>query len=111
MSRKYFPNDWEMWKELPEELLTGLDPEEFLDNVVFSWKIPSSVKCILRVHNVTKNKVTEYTYQREHAAQARYAKEMQVDDDVEVTLCTHSGQTVITNFLPPDYHEDDYEEI
>lgn len=98
-----------MIKSIPEEFLTGYDYEDIYENKILSWRLNSSVHCVLRVHNKTKNTVQEYVYQRQHAAKRRFEKELQVNDDVEITICTDVGLSTHYNFLPPGY-EDLFEE-
>ena len=83
MKKKYFPHDIEavMNSEFPDDVPV----EEFIEERTAFWIIPSSVCALMRVSNKRTGKVTEYSYQRPHAARARLEELLQ-DKDNEVLL-------------------------
>ena len=107
--KPYFPNNWKEIQSIPEEFLGPIEYEDLYEMRVCQWDIPSSVTCIMRVTNQTRNTVREFVYQRPHAARDRFQKEIETDDAVEIVLCTDSGLSLHTNYIPDDF-EDLFEE-
>ncbi len=87
--KPYFPNNWKAYKDAPEECFATEAPltfEEFMDWKIAGWEIPSSVSCIIRERNLKTDKVKEYVYQKEGAAQ-RKLKERMASGECEFTVC------------------------
>lgn len=92
--KKYFPNDWEHVKSLPDEAIDTPLVQEFLEQDLNIWLIPSSVACIIRCADKTTGKVKEYSYQRETAA-AKRLESLIMDGTKEVTVCSSAAIYVI----------------
>ena len=76
--------------------------EDLIEQKTSGYEIPSSVLCIMRVHNIRTNKVTEHVYQQRLAATKRLGKELEVDDPVEITVLSDDHFYVVANFDPDD---------
>ena len=99
MSGKYYPNNWEAWAEMPEEFLHSPTWEEFEDWKLRGWELPSSVCCIIRAEN--KGRITEYVYQKQHAAENRVRQLM--NEGAEFTVCTEDELRHITPITTDDF--------
>lgn len=102
MTRPYFPNNWEEYKDAPDELFQPHTFEEMMEWRVQSWEFPSSVYCIIREQNLKTGKIKEYTYQRKAAAAAKIEK-LLAADDVEFLVADHDS---IHHLSPQDYDYD-----
>ena len=81
--KSYYPNNWKMFKNAPDEAFYTPTYEEFHDWKLAGWELPDSVVCIIRAEE--GGKVKEYTYQRKHAAEQRVSKLL--SDGVTFTVC------------------------
>ena len=72
--------------------------QELIDQKTHGYEIPSSVLCIMRVHNIRTQKVTEHVYQQRLAATKRLGRELEVDDPVEITVLSDDHFYVVANF-------------
>ena len=99
--KKYFPNNWEEYATAPSEFFDTCTFEEFMTWKIANWEIPSSVACVIRVHDHEKNKVTEHTYMRRSAAEAKVAQLLKLPH-VEVTVCDHETIHHLSTKNPPD---------
>jgi hypothetical protein len=70
--KPYYPNNWEAYKEAPDEMFEPHTFEEVMSWKVAGWELPSSVCCIIRAE--TKGKVKEFVYQSQHAAKEKVRK-------------------------------------
>ena len=86
--KKYFPNNWQAFKDQPEQFFVPLDFEDFMDWKINGWEIPSSVACIIREQNIKTGKVTEHVYSRLSNANKRANKIMK-EGKSEFLVCTH----------------------
>ena len=86
--KKYFPNNWQAFKDQPEQFFLPLDFEDFMDWKINGWEIPSSVACIIREQNIKTGKVTEHVYSRLSNANKRANKIMK-EGKSEFLVCTH----------------------
>lgn len=77
MSGKYYPNNWEIIRDAPDEIFEPCTWEDFESWRIGGWEIPSSVICIMRAENIRTGKITEHTYQQPKAAHKRLLKYMQ----------------------------------
>ena len=91
--KRYYPNNWEAYKEAPDEMFEPHTFEEVMSWKVAGWELPSSVCCIIRAK--TKGKVKEFVYQKQHAAENK-VKSLKADG-VEFTVCTDQ----VIHFVPP----------
>ena len=86
--KKYFPNNWQAFKDQPEQFFVPLDFEDFMDWKINGWEIPSSVACIIREQNIKTGKVTEHVYSSLSNANKRANKIMK-EGKSEFLVCTH----------------------
>ena len=91
--KRYYPNNWEAYKDAPDEMFEPHTFEEVMTWKVAGWELPSSVCCIIRAK--TKDKVKEFVYQKQHAAENK-VKSLKADG-VEFTVCTDQ----VIHFVPP----------
>ena len=94
-----FPNNWQKFKNAPDELFFCPTYEEFEAWKLEGWEIPDSVYCIIRAE--IGDKVKEYTYQRPKAAQNKVKQLM--EDGVTFTVCDNDA----IHFLKTDDILDD----
>ena len=66
---KYFPNNWQRFKDAPDDMFYTPTWDEFTKWKLAGWELPESVVCIIRAEK--DNKIQEYTYQRECYAHDR----------------------------------------
>jgi hypothetical protein len=90
MSGKYYPNNWQEYKDAPDEMFEQHTFEDIMTWKIAGWELPSSVCCIIRVKNNKTGKIKELTYQKQSAAESKVQKLMQ-DADNELTVCTHES--------------------
>ena len=88
--KPYFPNNWQEYKDAPDEMFQPHTYDEIMNWKVAGWELPSSVSCIIRVHNNKTGKVKEHVYQREHAAKEKVRQLMRTPD-IEFTVCNHES--------------------
>ena len=55
--KPYFPNNWQEYKDAPDEMFQPHTFDEIMNWKVAGWELPSSVSCIIRVHNNKTGKV------------------------------------------------------
>ena len=72
--RKYYPNNWDAIKACPPNYFPPMAYDEFRDWKVFGYQLPSSHYSIIRVEDLQKNTITEYTYKTEHHTKRRICK-------------------------------------
>ena len=101
--KPYFPNNWKQYKDAPASWFDQILFEEFMDWKIAGWEMPSSVVCMIRERNKRTGKVTEYVYQREHAAKNK-AREIMDIGESEFVVCTPTE----IHYMQP--MEDDYNE-
>jgi len=101
MSGKYYPNDWQKYKDAPDELFEQHTFEEVMSWKVAGWELPASVCCIIRA-NTHKGKIKEFVYQKHSAAEAKVASLMR--EGVEFTVCTDDS----IHFVSPTDDDEHY---
>ena len=94
MSGKYYPNNWDVIKDAPDEVFEPCTWEDFATWKIGGWEIPSSVVCIIRAENIRTGKITEHTYQQPKAAHKRLIKYME-SGDYEVVVCNSEAVHLI----------------
>ena len=97
--KQYFPNNWQKWKDAPEELFMRHTYNEIMDFKIAAWELPSNVCCVIRESNLDTKKVKEYVYQKHHAAKNKVRQLML--NNSEFIVCTDSE----LQFVKP--HKDD----
>jgi hypothetical protein len=95
--KKYFDNNWQEYKDAPDELFEQHTFEEVMSWKVAGWELPSSVVCIIRVTDPETRKVSEHVY-RQRAAAQRKVSELMDSADREFVVCDHES---IHLLIPP----------
>lgn len=83
--KPYFPNNWQEYKDAPDEVFIPHTFEEIMSWKIAGWELPASVCCIIRART-PKGKIKEYVYQKRSAAEQKVAALM--DEGVEFVVCT-----------------------
>ena len=86
--RSYFPNNWEEYKDAPDDMFEQHTFEEIMTWKIANWELPSSVVCLVRVEDTKTKKVSEHVYQRRTAAEKKIAELMRTPG-IEFTVCDH----------------------
>ena len=107
--RKYFPNNWQKFKDAPDEMFVPHMFVEVMDWKVAAWELPSNICCMIREENLETKKVKEYVYQRRGAAEKKVAQLMK-KDGIEFTVCTPEQIHFVSQLDIEDYEEDDDEQ-
>lgn len=104
--KPYFDNNWQEYKDAPDELFERHTFEEVMHWKVGGWELPSSVCCVIRATDLETYKVTEYVY-RKHSAAQRKVNELINTRNTEFVVCDHDS----IHFLSPadisDYDNSD----
>ncbi len=110
MTRKnYFPNNWQKWKDAPEELFMPHTFQEVMDWKVGAWELPSNISCLIREEHILTGKVKEYVYRSSPSAKAaaeKRVKRLMRTDDIEFTVCTPEQIHFISPFDIDDHEEE-----
>ena len=96
--KKYYPNNWKVYKDAPEGLFEDIPWDVFMDWRVDGWELPPAVFCVIREQNRVSKKTKEHVYRRPHAAKAKI-KKLLCKDDVTTVVCT--SDAVVTISLNP----------
>jgi len=104
--KKYFPNNWQEYKDAPDELFQPHTFDELMSWKVAGWELPGSVSCIMRITDNKTGKVKEIVYQRDHAAEEKMRRLMRTPD-IEVTVCNHDSIHHIIMKSTDELDEDD----
>ena len=97
--KKYYPNNWQQFKDQPDEFYLPIEYDIFLDWKLNGWEIPSSVACIIREQNIETGKVKEWVYDRMSNANKRCKKIMQ-EGVSEFVVCTRDD---LAHMFPKNY--------
>ena len=104
--KPYFDNNWQEYKDAPDEMFEQHTFEEVMHWKVGGWELPSSVCCVIRATDLDTHKVTEYVY-RKHSAAQRKVNELINTRSCEFVVCDHDS----IHFLSPadisDYDNSD----
>ena len=104
--RKYYPNNWQRYKDAPDELFEPHTFQEVMDWKVAGWELPESVECIIRVQDVNTLKITEHVYQRRSAAN-KMVEQLVRTPSIQFTVVDHES---IHHLSPADLSNyDDYD--
>ncbi len=98
--KPYFPNNWQEYKDAPDDAFIPHTFEEIMSWKVAGWELPASVCCIIR-ETTPKGKIKEYVYQKRHAAEQKVAALM--DERAEFVVCTDEQ----IHFISYDYENED----
>jgi hypothetical protein len=88
--KEYYPNNWQEYKDCPDDMFIPHTFEEMMSWKIANWELPSSVCCVIRVTNTDTKKVTEHVYQKRSAAQQKVDALMHTPD-IEFTVCDHQA--------------------
>ena len=66
--KKYFPNKWKQYSEVPAEMFEPLEFDVFMDWKIGGYELPSSHVAMIREKNVDTGKIKEHVYKYRHAA-------------------------------------------
>ena len=103
--KKYFPNNWQKWKDAPEELFMPHTYDDVMDFKVAAWELPSNVCCVIRESNLNTKQVKEYVYQRRSAAENKVSQLMK-KEGIEFTVCTPEQLLFVSQLGNNDYEDD-----
>tara|TARA_B100000035_G_scaffold34347_1_gene26040 strand:- start:301 stop:633 length:333 start_codon:yes stop_codon:yes gene_type:complete len=103
--RKYFPNNWQKFKDAPDELFMPHTYDEIMDYKIAAWELPSNVCCVIRESDLETKKVKEYVYQRKSAAENK-VKQLMHKDGIEFTVCTPEQIHFVSQLDIDDYEND-----
>lgn len=90
MSKEYLPNNWQEYKDAPDDMFIPHTFEELMSWKVQNWELPSSVFCILREYNKKTHKVKEHTFNKVSSARAKIDKLIK-EPDVEIMVVDHGA--------------------
>jgi hypothetical protein len=99
MAKKdYLPNNWQEYKDAPDDYFIPHTFEEIMSWKVQGWELPSSVCCIIRVSDLITGKVKEHTYSKRSAAKLK-VDQLIATPDIEFTIADHES---IHHLTPAD---------
>ena len=88
--RKVFPNNWQRFKDAPDDMFEEHEFEELMSWRVDHWELPSSVFCLIRESNTKTGKVKEHVYQVAGFA-FKKIHALQNKSDTEFIVCDAGG--------------------
>ena len=103
--RKEFPNNWQKFKDAPDELFHEHTFEEIMDWRVGAWELPSNISCLIREADLETKKITEHVYQRSGAARNK-VRQLMNKDGIEFTVCTPETIHFVSQLDIEDYESD-----
>jgi hypothetical protein len=103
--KKYFPNNWQKWKDAPEDMFMPHTFEEIMEFKIGAWELPSNVCCVIRESNLDTKKVKEYVYQR-HCAAEKKVSQLLKKEGIEFTVCTPQQVHFVSQLDIDDYEDD-----
>ena len=101
MAVKEFPNNWEAFKDAPDDMFERHTFEEVMDWKVAGWELPSSVECIVRVTDQDTKMIREHVYKKRGMAKRSVQKYMNTGG-YEITIVDHNS----IHHLYPNVNED-----
>tara|TARA_R100000152_G_scaffold14293_1_gene6477 strand:- start:1600 stop:1926 length:327 start_codon:yes stop_codon:yes gene_type:complete len=103
--KKYFPNKWKQYNEVPEEMFEPIEFDIFMDWKIGGYEIPQSVTALIREKDVETGKVKEHVYKYRHAARNKTRKLIS-EGNKEITIVQQDS----VHFIDPRYNDifDDY---
>ena len=94
--KKYFDNNWELFKDAPDDFFIQHSFDELMEWKVAGWELPSSVYCIIRVTDINTKKTKEFVYRKPGHAK-RKVSELFQEQDIEFSIADHES---IHHFFP-----------
>ena len=104
--KKYFPNKWKQFKNVPDTFFEPHLYTDVMDWKVRGWMLPNDVYCIIRATNLRTSKVKEYVYKRESAAETRIQK-FCLTQTHSLAITYHDEQQYIGPATFPESFDDD----
>ena len=92
--KKYFPNNWKLYKDAPPEMF---EDHLFLDLMLWKvsgWELPPDVCCLIRATHLETKKVTEFVYKRHKAADNKLIQLCKAKTH-DICVTTHDSQHYI----------------
>ena len=83
----YFPNKWRKIKDIDSSHFEPIPYDEVMEWKVASWELSHNVCCVIRATNLKTNKVSEFVYQRQHAAENKIKKFLKAQTH-ELVICS-----------------------
>jgi len=105
-AKPYYDNNWQLYKDAPDEHFIPHTFEEFMEWKGQSWELPSSVACIIREQNTETFKVKEHVYRKVGAA-ANKVRKLLEQDNVAFTVVKHDTMHDVN---PAYLLEDDFDD-
>tara|TARA_B100000902_G_C27246569_1_gene882957 strand:+ start:839 stop:1192 length:354 start_codon:yes stop_codon:yes gene_type:complete len=105
--QKYFPNNWQRYKDAPDSMFMPHTFEEIVEIKLCAWELPSNIACMIRERNIESGKVKEYVY-RQRAAAEKKVETLMSKEGIEFTVCTATA----IHFVSPDDisdYDDDFD--
>jgi hypothetical protein len=88
--KEYFANNWQQYKDAPDEDFIPHTFEEMMSWKVAGWELPSSVCCVIRVMDKETRAIKEHVYSRHSAAQNK-VQQLLNTSGIEFTVCDHDA--------------------
>ncbi len=82
---KYYPNNWQAWKDFDENDILPPTFDEFMDWKIGGWEIPSSIFCIIRTERRDDGQVSEFVYSKRKNAEDKI-QQLFIQDEHNITL-------------------------
>lgn len=101
-SKKYYPNNWQAVRDIPDDIFEPTDYEIVIDYLVDHWDINSSVDTILRATNIKTKAVKEYTYIRPSNAKKRLEKLCKTKNYEIIVMRANEMYTIFPNMERKD---------
>ena len=103
--KKYFPNKWKQYNEVPDDMFEPIEFDIFMDWKIGGYEIPQSVTALIREKDVETGKVKEHVYKYRHAARNKTRKLIN-EGNKEITIVQQDS----VHFIDPRYNDifDDY---
>lgn len=92
--KKYFPNNWQKYKDAPAELFEEHLFIEIMEWRVCGWELPPDVCCLIRATHLKTKHVKEYVYKRTKAADKKLLELCKAKTH-DICVTTHDSQHYI----------------
>ena len=99
--KKYFPNNWQRYKDAPPHMFEEHFFIDVMDWKVSGWELPADVVCLIRATHLKTKKVKEFVYKRRKAANKKLI-ELCNSKTHDICVTTHESQ----HYIGPNIYED-----
>ena len=82
--QRYFHNNWQQYKDSPDEFFLAHEFDDFMNWKVAGWELPSSVCCIIRETDQKTKKVKEHVYSKRSYAMKKIEDLMQAQKEFTI---------------------------